>query len=456
MLKRILIFLLSILFSLTVHAKDPEFYRLRIAGNKWGILKRDSFIEGRVTQSILSQLDSIYKDNPLSYEFIYSPKTQSLKAFAHCSFDFYTIRDKQIFKDYKFANRGYTCGSLLFERNNNYHILGGLGLWNSHSDLMTFDSLKGSWEFQFIDNQPIDYFPLGMYQNSKGIIALFGNYKNPRIPKIEKETAGYFVDFAKKTWTPLKIEVDEFEISDLIEPNLSLFYETQDYSFFVSKTEKAAFGWIVWILFEKETGKIYLFEGTKDDQIFISPVHEIIGNKINYVEYINGDFLSGEEVQIDLDKVKENSREIGKIVVLEPNALTKKSSPSSFLPWLGLALLPLVFWMGIQLQKRTDKKRNLSLEKDLPQENVQEEKEEEIMDHLLAHNGEKLSTETFDQLLGINEISNFDSKRIKRSRLIKSINKQYEEKNGFPLITRIKNQEDKRFVFYKITFKNEN
>uniref|UniRef100_UPI00404765E5 hypothetical protein n=1 Tax=Algoriphagus sp. TaxID=1872435 RepID=UPI00404765E5 len=455
MLKRILIFLLGILFSLTVHAKDPEFYRLRIAGNRWEIVNRESFFEGRVTRSIFNQLDSIYKDNSLSYELIYSPKPQSLKVYAQCSFDFYSIRDNQIIKDYKYANRGYTCGSLLFERNNKYHILGGLGLWNSHSDLMQFDSLKGSWEFQFIQNQPLDYFPLGMYQNSKGIIALFGNYKNPRIPKIEKENAGYFVDLEKKAWVPLKIEVDEFEISDLIEPNLSYFYETQDYSFFVSKTEKAAFGWIVWILFEKETGKIYLFEGTKDDHIFISPIHEFIGNKINYIKYLNGDYVDGEEVQIDLDEVKKNSREIGKIVLLEPTTPTKKSSTSSFLPWLGLVLLPLGFWAGIQLQKRTQKKVNLSLENDPPQENVQEEKEEEILDHLLAHNGEKLSTEAFDQLLGIHEISNFDSKRIKRSRLIKSLNKQYEEKNGFPLITRIKNPDDKRFIFYKITFKNE-
>jgi len=63
--------------------------------------------------------------------------------------------------------------------------------------------------------------------------------------------------------------------------------------------------------------------------------------------------------------------------------------------------------------------------------------------------------EDFDNILGIHEVENFDSKRIKRARLIKSINKQYEEKNGYPLIMRIKNPEDKRFIFYKITFYNE-
>jgi hypothetical protein len=70
----------------------------------------------------------------------------------------------------------------------------------------------------------------------------------------------------------------------------------------------------------------------------------------------------------------------------------------------------------------------------------------------MEHNGKKLSTEEFDRILGIHEIPNFDSKRIKRARLIKEINLKYEEKKGTALINRIKNPEDKRFVYYKISF----
>jgi hypothetical protein len=75
-----------------------------------------------------------------------------------------------------------------------------------------------------------------------------------------------------------------------------------------------------------------------------------------------------------------------------------------------------------------------------------------LLDKLLEHDGKKLTTEEFDKILGIHEITNFDSKRIKRARLIKEINLRYEEKKGMGLITRIKNPEDKRFVYYKITF----
>lgn len=111
--------------------------------------------------------------------------------------------------------------------------------------------------------------------------------------------------------------------------------------------------------------------------------------------------------------------------------------------------------MGWQSKSRKKVEELPSLDPEKEGEDLEEESGAILM-QLLKHDGEKLSTEEFDTALGIHQIANFDSKRIKRSRLIKSLNKQYEEKKGFPLITRIKNPEDKRFVFYKITFENGN
>lgn len=454
MLKRILIFLLGILFSLTVRAKVPEFYRLYINSKSWKYTERTSFLEGKVSRELLGQLDRIYQTNPSAYEFIYNTDSQSLKVFVQCSFDFYSIQEGIPNKEYSLSNRGYTCGSYLFERANTYYLSGGRGFWIYHTDLMKFDSLNGSWEFIQTKTQPLDYFPLGNYQTSKGIISILGDYNNPRSQRLDKESNGYFLDFEKKSWQPIEIAIQEFDFAAIAHANDSRLFETEDYGFSVTTSQLPSLGWYLWILFEKETGKLFFYEGDRNADMFESPYFEFIGNQFRYFKYEPNSSTEGKEVQIDLDEVKKNSREIGKIVLLEPTTPTKKSSTSSFLPWLGLVLLPLGFWAGIQLQKRTQKKVYLSLANDPPQENVQEEKEEEILDHLHAHNGEKLSTEAFDQLLGIHEISNFDSKRIKRSRLIKSLNKQYEEKNGFPLITRIKNPEDKRYVFYKITFKN--
>lgn len=69
---------------------------------------------------------------------------------------------------------------------------------------------------------------------------------------------------------------------------------------------------------------------------------------------------------------------------------------------------------------------------------------------LLPYAGQCLTTETLDTLLGIDDKVNFDSRRMKRARLINDLNKQYLAQVGKELILRGKNPEDKRFMRYKI------
>jgi len=454
---KLLFFCLTLFFSLGSKAANPEFYRIKVTTKRWGYSERNSFLEGKVSRELLQQLDSIYQKFPSGYEFIFDPSSQSLKVFVHCTFDFYSIEKGQLIKEYQFANRGYTCGSFLFERNNSYHILGGRGLWNYHADLMQFDSLNGSWEFIQTKNQPLDYFPLGSYQTSKGIVTWLGEYNNPRISRLEDELNGFFFDFEKKSWQPIQIDIKEFNLGEIAHANESRLYETQDYAFSVTTSQIPSIGWYIWILVEKETGKLFFYEGNKNVEMFDTPFQEIIGNKFRYFDYSINSTTAGKEIEIDLDFIRSQSREIGQINLLDAPNATKHTSILTLLLWVGLPILILLsLWLGIQIQKRKNTAFQAPLDSD-PETEVEQESEDEskeILEKLLAHDGEKLSTEAFDTLLGIHQITNFDSKRIKRSRLIKSLNKHYEEKKGFPLITRIKKPEDKRFVFYKINFEN--
>ena len=453
---KFIFFFLTLFLSLNSLAANPEFYRLRVTTKRWEIAERSSFLEGKVSKKILNQLDSIYKNLPTGYDLNYNPSSQTLTVFVQCSFDFYSIQDGQLVKEYQFANRGYTCGSYFFEKNNAYYILGGRGLWNYHSDLMEFDTLNGSWEFKQASYQPLDYYPLGAYQTSKGMMTWLGEYINPRIPRIEKEANGFFLDVEKKSWQPFKINIEEFDFAEIAHAYESQLYETEDYALSVTASQVSKLGWYIWIIIEKETGKLFFYEGNKHTEMFDSPFLEVIGNKFRYFEYTLNSTSEGKEKMIDLDLIRSQSREIGQLVLLDPK---EKKETTSFFPlalWIGFpAILLLGFWMGKQFQKK-EKGENLpplDLEKegeDLEEENA------EILQQLRLRNGEKLNTEEFDILLGIDQITNFDSQRIKRSRLIKALNKNYQEKNGFPLITRIKNPEDKRFVFYKITFENGN
>ncbi len=456
---KFLFFGLCLFFSLSTKAAEPEFYRLKVVTKRWEVAERSSFLNGRVSKEILNQLDSIYKNLPTGYDLNYNPSSQTLTVFVHCSFDFYSIQDGQLVKEYQFANRGYTCGSYFFEKNNTYHILAGRGLWNSHADLMEFDTLNGSWEFKQITNQPLDYFPLGAYQTSKGMMTWLGEYTNPRIPRLEKEANGFFLDMEKKSWQPFQIEIEEFDFAKIAQANESYLYETEDYAFSVTTSQLPKLGWYLWIIIEKETGKLFFYEGNKHTEMFDSPYFEVIGNTFRYFEYNLNSTSEGKEKMIDLDIIRSQSREIGQVVVLDTPEKTTDASLLSVLPWIGFPVIFLLaLWLGIQIQKRKNSADQSSLYPDTETDGEQESEEEnaEILQRLLRHNGKKLSTEEFDAVLGIHEITNFDSKRIKRSRLIKSINKQHEEKNGFPLITRIKSSEDKRFIFYKITFENGN
>jgi hypothetical protein len=454
---RLLFFSINLIYSLDLLAAEPEFYRLKINSKRWEVSDRTSFLEGKISREILLQLDSIYEKYPGDYEFDYSPTTQTLKVFIQCSLDFYSIKEGQLLKDYQFNNRGYTCGSSLFFQNNTYHILGGKGFWMNHMDLMQFDSINGSWEFIQIKNQPQDYFPTGIIHAKKGAYALFGEYNDPRIPRLEKEPFGYFLDYAKKTWQPISVETEGFNLSEIIRNNPSYLYETEDYGFIVSNTQLPSLGWNIWVLVEKDSGKLFVFEGNKNFELVFSPFKEVIGNQIRYFDYKVASATEGKEVRIDLDSIRSKSREFGQLTLLEPKEETSTFPTFTSFIWIGF---PFVFffalWMGIQIQKRKNAKKPevQTSEKDADFEQENEDDSEALLQQLLGYDGEKLSTEAFDVLLGIDQITNFDSKRIKRSRLIKSINKNYEEKKGYPLITRIKNPEDKRFVFYKISFES--
>lgn len=441
---RFTILFFLVLLSHTAQSATPLFYKMLGATNKWVFGNRDSFLNGHVQRSVLEQLDSIYKKTPSNYEFLYSEESNSLKVFIHCSLDFYSVVEGRLIKEYQFQNRGYTCGSSFFLKEGNYYLLGGQGFWTNNLDLLLFDNQAGSWEFTQTKNQALDYFPIGVFHTESGITTLFGDYVNPRIPRIEKEFQGFFLDWKQKKWLPIKFETRGLDLSEIVTTNPSYFLETQDYGLLITNTQLPSLGWIVWVLVEKASSKLFLYEGKKSFEAINSPYREVLGNKIVYFDYDEGSNTEGKEVTIDLEEIWKKSKEIGKITYLdspvqEGGFIQKYLSPL-LISGTILLLLALGGWRYAQLHKKRSKVA------------VEETDHTSLVAKLLALDGQKLSTEEFDRVLGIDEITNFDSKRIKRARLIKRINLNYEEKQGRFLIFRIKNTEDKRFVFYKISF----
>ncbi|UJP63441.1 hypothetical protein [Mongoliitalea daihaiensis] len=401
---------------------------LRTATNDWKKSNKSSFLDGRVTASMLDSLDAIYAQKPSGYNFFLSGN--DLQVFVGCAFDLYKVTEQGLDSKYKLYNRGYTCGSYPFQRDSITYLIGGNGFWSAHMDLLWFDEFHGSWEFIKTKNQPLNYFTNGIFTNSQGIYTLFGSYFNPRRELSEPEYQGYFLDWESKEWKRVLIAIDGFDNFALKNSSNIRYLETQDYLYFVlTNQDEPNLGWNI---IEKETGKVYFYEALKNEDVFLSPFNEIIGNQIFYQS------PNGRAVMLDLDRLKSQSKEVGKLTITDiqesRSFLTKDLAYS-------LVIVSLVLFIGFRQWKRSEQESIIiSKEDDM----------EVLIQKILKYAGEVLDTDTLDQLLGVDAVENIDSKRLKRSRMVNRVNDFYMGDKGKELIVRVKNPTDKRYVSYKI------
>ena len=423
MKKGVLFLILFVLLSLSAVGADS--YWFRTFTNVWKKSERPHFLEGRISAAVLDSLDAIYKETPQYYTFY--EENGRLFAQVSCSFHLYELQGDSFVDKYQDYNRGYTCASHSFNREGTHYLLGGQGYWSNHVDLLSFDEFNGTWELEITKNQPRDYFSFFVYQNSTGIVSLLGEITNKRYGLDVKDTKGYILDWKTKEWKELEIVIEGLDLNDLAARELIHFVQTQDYAFWASTNGLENFGWT---LIEKETGKIFHYPNMNVD-MGIAPYLEIVGNVLSYPA------PSGQLKTLDLDEVRKKSKEVGYIQIKQAAAF------GSNYTW-GFFLFFTVVAVGWVVAKKVLPKRKKEIEQD-PQI-----KKGEPFELVLAYSGKLLTTEALDQILGIDGLTNFDSKRMKRARMVRDINEKYFDQAGKELIVRDKKPEDKRYVFYKI------
>ena len=158
---------------------------------------------------------------------------------------------------------------------------------------------------------------------------------------------------------------------------------------------------------------------------------EIKGNVLNYTS------PSGERKTLDLTEIRQKSTEVGYVRVKQAAAFGISS------PWAYILFFVVVAFGWLLVKKILPKKK-------VEEPEVQPTKRLEPIQLLLPYSGQLLTTETLVQLLGIDGQANFDSRRMKRARLIKKINQHYLAQTGRVLIIQDKMSDDKRYVTYKI------
>lgn len=415
--------LVALLVTSAIQAADYTWFST--ATTTWKNSQRTEFLNGQLPIAVLDSLDKIYARSP--HQYIMYELGDKRYVQVPCTFDLYEIQGDKLVNKYLYFNRGYTCGSNAFVRDDTHYMLGGHGFWTNHLDLLAYDELHGSWELVVTKNQPLDYYSARVYQNSKGIFTLFGEETNPRKGLDMKTPQGYFLDWKTKEWKEIEIQIEGLDLMDLIERGGMYFIQTQDYAFWAATNGLKNIGWN---LIEKETGKIFFFD-LKNTDMGIGAYLEIVGNVLTYPA------PSGQLKVLDLDEIRKKSKEVGSIRVKEASVVEGNYT------WGYLIFFVVVGFGWVVVKKVLPKKKTEVDQTPIP-------KKREPLELLLPYSGQLLTTEALDQLLGIDSQANFDSRRMKRARLINDINEQYLAQAGKELIAREKKAEDKRYVYYKI------
>ena len=425
MMKIRLVFSILILLLVTSSGLAADYTWFSTSTTIWKNSRRLEFLGGQLPIAILDSLDKIYEKSPHQY-LVYELGAKRYVQ-VRCTFDLYEIQGEQIVNKYLYFNRGYTCGGNSFVRDSTHYMLGGHGFWTNHMDLLAFDELHGSWELVTTKGQPTDYFSSLVYQNSKGVFTLFGEEFNQRKGLEGKNQQGYFLDWKTKEWKRLEVQIEGLELMDLIQRGGLYFIQTQDYAFWASTNGLRNIGWN---LIEKETGKIFFFDA-KNIDMGIGAYLEVVGNVLTYPA------PSGQLKTLDLDEIRKKSTEVGSVRVKETASFGLDYT------WGYLLFFTLVAFGWLLVKRGLPKKKIEGDQAPLPTKRAP-------LELLLPYSGQLLSTEALDKLLGIDSQANFDSRRMKRARLINDINEQYLDQEGKELIIREKKVEDKRYVYYKI------
>jgi hypothetical protein len=347
----------------------------------------------------------------------------------------------------RFSGRTLTgiCAAYHFFRDGELYQLGNSGYWQEQEDLFHFNS-NGDMNFISTKNQPLDFQGYFKFTVQDGLFSLFGHEFNLRTDKNQVLMEGFFLHYKSMTWKKIDIHLDEqfksyFQTSSLKEGITGGgSFETKDYVVIeLGNWDKQKFAWLI---VDKKTLSIYL----KPVPIFYHPNQNWIRIKKNTISLEMG--MQSEPLLFQLDQLVLTLPKVGRLEVLEDSFWEDIIEEYSTLLW-SIPLSFLMFgllWKGLNSRFSKDEITSWPME-------VEDGVSEEVgvwLQNLEVHSGKTISQDTMDELLGIGSIKNPDVRKAKRSRSIRDLNKLCEKNLGYPIIHRVRKEEDKRIIGYRI------
>ncbi len=371
------------------------------------------------------------------------PYNQQIIALMPCRLDVLIWSGETWINLYQGNSSGFNCKAHFFFEDSVLYSYGKYGFWHAHSELMYFDFETGYWENSTAKNISINYGGVATFNYDNKLIAMMGQYihQSSGIDLFEKD--GFYFDFKKREWFPLRVEMPNQPLeSNWMRPSFDLV----DYGVHLFKYQ-AELGLLV---LNKKDFNLY-FLRMVFTPLFTAKISFSNENEISFFdEKSNLIFLD-----IDSEFEKERLQEIGNIKLIEnwDSELTSKTPDWENWTFAFFILIILGAVIAIPLMKKrknTAQSIELESENDSILNSNSNEENVQFINLLLPYSGQSFEVDQFDQIIGLDTIENLDYRRVRRSRVIKSVNAYYLANYGKPILERTKSVQDKRVVLYKI------
>ena len=336
-----------------------------------------------------------------------------------CGLNLFYVEDGQVKNAYKGDNFGYFCGTTRFYFHDTIWSFGGYGFWRGHATLSFFQS-NGEWSIWPTSQLPHFFMPSLTYYHKGHLYAPLGLRVNQADKKnIQSHRGGYVLDLSSQAWSPITIQWtgDSFRIPHSLSPLFQV--ETQGFLlFFITDfSEKAHY-----LLLEKSTGRIFEMPqvpGWLNKQALIATKGDTLYTQRN-----------GQVYELLL-----SSQHHGPLAGKVKTPYSSGTGKKSYLPWglTGGGLI--ILWLGIYFVKR------LLSQKKKKREDFQ------WAQKLMPYAGQDLSVSALDEILGLNYLTNEESRRAKRAHIIRTVGQ-----GPFGLnISRKRADTDRRYFHYHVS-----
>lgn len=428
-MKHLLSFYFLFILGTTIHAEE----QVKIIYRNY---KVDSIIlqppfNQHLTKDMLKGLDQI-SSKPDGVFTIFIDKNQII-ANRNGYLNVYKWEKEKWIDLYKGKFGGHNFGRFCFLYKKELYAYGGYGYWHFNSSLIKFNESAGGWDFITSVDQ-------------------FDRLVEPLFNIIDDQlyiTGGYFSINDKITPNNKTAIINLNDNKQYIKSNpikLDSSYKESDYSALYrgAINNLAFFG--VWspnkrylLIHNFKNGQYYLRDILFNDWItvpltYIDGQQFIITDHKNKLKFITEEILMNGASPVGIEQESQN-------ITTSKKLLTITSV---------ISVLILIIVIGIYKKKKSNKNIQIeSLATDVLSEQSEGEHIIKIIGGLKIAEGTVVTPDQLDQLLEIEDLET-DSKRARRSQMIKSINKFTAEKMGYELVHRLKDEKDKRYINYQI------